>query len=425
MIGIQVHCKHALMTKRLDKKVGNRALLQALPFALNQVWDRFGMRSHAGQDRISSRVSFGYALPSKNIIAEVMAAYLSLKEKVDLKELPAGTLVADQPVVQLWLEHEASISVKPHSGFMVSLSEIVADILALSLFHSSLESLLIFYEPERRWIGIPSLVTTISEILAPSEAFPSISTTDILIWALNFISHKVRSEVEGRIWIASSSRGQVVFPEIFEAESLRRHGFLGLSCLQGTFITGRRSTKQLSLVTASEGAVPSTLYAFGPYEEERPASITGSLDMYSKADLSWKMCEEQDRITVAMKWDDGVHERNPFDVIRGLKHAYFLDCCPHKPDTSRWTSFKDNGLSIENIADLSELGIPGYDDAQNNNIIVYAAGGNERLQMIALSLILYRNAINSHQSPIIINKNACLNCLLAQCHLLDSPFLIL
>ncbi len=50
-------------------------------------------------------------------------------------------------------------------------------------------------------------------------------TIAILSWTLQMINHEVLADLQSHDWVASSFRGQVVFPEIFETHSLGSEGF--------------------------------------------------------------------------------------------------------------------------------------------------------------------------------------------------------
>lgn len=169
MVDIADHGKQSLAADsygRYPNNLWQRALIHAVPFALNQVYDllvyseeRLYMDPNSLDEWTKTYLSSAvtYAFLPKEIVVQVMCKYLSLEEGTSLRQLPEGTLFTAQELVRMlheWkerpcLKHQAEQEQDHHmcpaEEFMKRLSVITASILSLSLLHSCLHYIQVVY----------------------------------------------------------------------------------------------------------------------------------------------------------------------------------------------------------------------------------------------------------------------------------------
>ena len=435
MVKIQNYAKHVIERLGYQSDLKRRVILQALPYALRQVrnsnyyYSAFIGAVTADLDSLPLTVVASNPYPPDWVIADTMRRYLSLKKRVDLATLEEGSLISDLPLVRTWLKtsHNQDALI-----FESDISLMVADILALSLFHGCQDSLLVYYSSSWHKTWHTAAKSNLSKIikdtlLGKTRSAPLIGKTrdkslvvPLLSWALKLLHHEV-SPMVGDLgtpeWVGSSFKGQVVFPKVFEDLSLRQDGYLELFCIAGVLTKIGTDHKPYSLVKGQTN----TPTAADTRVESTP--ITRSLNLFPDERLVWRVVALDDCILVGMSWSQSLqnHRVNPYGALLCPSMAFFSGSCQHDLNTSTEDQLNDCKYALP----CSDLPLPYGVHMRRNmeRISIYPTEDNNGLRLLALSAF---DAWNEFQSPkILISGGACIDCLIHTCRLGDFSYLIL
>lgn len=120
--------------------------------------------------------------------------------------------------------------------FFEDLASFAADVLALSLFDNSANLLVHFnHQQSGRHVDATqrSQLRTAIGIILQRGVRQSIGISHLLDWALSLIGHDVHDDLQKAGWVISNFYGQVVYPKLYETQSLQKRGFLTLSWAPG------------------------------------------------------------------------------------------------------------------------------------------------------------------------------------------------
>src|SRR6266536_2409145 len=159
------------------------------------------------------------------------------------------------------------------------------------------------------------------EILISGSREPC-SVEIILDWALSLLHHNVHHELRDSNWIGSSSKGQVVFPRLFELSGLSEDGYLGLYCFPGTLMVESTRNKNVALITAKRSG-----RKVRSDREFLSSPVTQAINLYSSDKLLWHTDTLVDSLNVAIGWSGNIDRLNPFHVFGVLRKAAFLRSC--------------------------------------------------------------------------------------------------
>lgn len=424
MTNIQTYAKHALASLDLNSDLGKRALAQALPHALHEVrrlipWEKkyANYSDSVDEEVVSIKAGATNPLPQESIIADTMAIYLSLEEGCSLKRLATGTLISDLPVVRLWLNEQSGYSVELDFASQVSL--IAADILALSLFHGCQDSLLVYYSSS--WHAAWQRATRsnfsdkIKQILVGKRSGPYVD--GILQWALKLLGHDKSRDMPNKgeaRWLGSSFKGQVIFPKVFEDQILRQNGYIELFSIPGVLTMAGNDYRTFSLVKGHETS------SVGAEQATTSVPVSVPLSLYPSERVLWNIQAMSDHILVSMGWSRNLQRVNPDGLLHYLQNAVFNDSCPHMLDTALNRSVVDCQFALPG-SDLPRLDrATALEDAGIKN---FPTMGNDGLRMLALSAFSAWDEISDPN--ILINRGACINCLLDACQHAECYYIIL
>ena len=413
MVDIQTYAKHHLIRLGIDSGLPYRALLQALPYALERARDPCMLRGDldkASQDS-SSLVTSGNPFPLETTIANVMAKYLSLSEPVKLKKLDEDTRIVDLPLVRLLLKQENDGCIALSEWFYNRLCQVAADILALSLFDGCLDFMLLCYNVRFDPSDVHEFVRNLRGIYI--EGFTDrFNFRIILLHALKLLHHNVTTDIRDGTWIGSSFKGQVVFPKLFEEQSIRKDGYLELFCLRGTLALREHGDRPISIARSNGVMTPA---AFNMDLRDTP--VTPSFKLFTDEELLWQVQISIDCLLVSMGWSKSGLKANPFWMLEALVGSMFVDSCPHPPDSSLDRSLLGCKYVIPMIL------AHGTSRESNQGSIGIIPVGTNGMCILALSMLRcvgYRPT----SARFVIGRGTCLNCLLDQARLTECKYII-
>lgn len=417
MVELPVFARQSVRQHHLHGSLGNRALLQALPYALKQVRDRCicGEQCDSNSVLKSLHVSQFEPFPDEAKISDAMAKYLSLEKPVHLKKLDEGILVSDLPLVRLWDEaQDSTLQDTSRSLFINHLSYIVADILALSLFSNSLDHLMLYYSGYDRPPQVASeWFDCINKILL-KDCSQRCSAAGILAWALQLIGHETCSDLQSGDWVGTSFRGQVVFPEIFEAQFLVSKGFLSLVCIPGVLIPGSGNTRRFSRINSLPARFTSSAQTFGT------DAVTKCSNLFRTEKVVWQTSIADHCLQVGIGWSKSLTRIKPFDLLQGLSYATLLKSCPHACDAE----MADCGTEVRFLLPGENVFIAAR-FSTDDCIGVYPVFEDQALRILSVSSVVHTRKEESLKNcKSVVNYRACLTCLVKTCHLLQGHHII-
>jgi hypothetical protein len=414
MVSVTTHAHESLQQLDFERgseetaSIGYRALLEALPFALDQVRRSCYLPSQSLAVAICS-------FPNAKRIADVAKRYLGLGDRFELKQLSSGSLIADIGLVRTWAETQKSfLEANPQDLFQTRAARIVADILALSLFGRCLDGIMLRYGPDRTYRGAQrDWLDVTRDILITGNCQPCPIET-ILDWALGLVHHRVSQELRDSRWIGSSFKGQVVFPMLFEFPELLEDGYLGLYCLPGVLMADGARNKRFHLVTAKSGRRVRSAHSF------LNDPVTHAVNLFPTEKILWQTDTLADSLDVALGWTGNVDMLNPYHVLQVLARAVLLGTCSHGAENV--VLYPPTDAYLQGPADDQ---LTAYEPSRRNKIVVFPVRGNMELRLLALSSIAWRLKENTDKKfLVLISNSACIDCSLHYCRILDCQYLL-
>ncbi len=290
--------------------------------------------------------------------------------------------------------------------FFRSLSFIIMDIFALSLFDSTSTLLLRLSVDRENGIGMEMRV---SDVLKTGDS-RDFDDLDLIAWARNMAGHVLQGE---NSVVISSSKGQAIYPKVFDTLRFQKQGYLELCCLPRVLRYGGETYDVVSY-TANDMEVVGDQPKFNPVDFTRP--VSQPLNLCRHFDLSWSISVQDNqelraRLSVRTKTAGNfrIHE-DPLSLLRNMKNTLLVDGCPHDPRAKleRADQFASYSCPWER-----HLGPPGT----TSHVDVVAVDSADGLRCFALA---YEAAV-----PIVVRRNSCLSCCLNVCRGNDIRVLIL
>ena len=414
MVDIQSHAGDILSLGSMDNPLRYSALMEALPYALDQV------RNNWRLERGNTNDVFGpNAFPNETIITSVMRRYLSLPDTVRLQSLPQNSLISDLPLLRAYAENSGEMN-----HLLKYVSEVAADIISLSLFNGSLESLLVYRDSNDGERCNRGFAKRINAILHSSTPQPSnkYSLEIVLGWALELVRHDVATSLRINEWAGSSSHGQVVFPRLFEERTFRSSGYLELFAIPGVLTLPGQGFKTFPLVKS----IPAlTKLGAAKHPEPLPEPITQSLSLYSKEELLWKVQPQEDCLLISMGWTRDHNRASPSRLLENVASAIFVNPCSHADSeiaNEPLISYDSVKLTepASRLDSYNRAGSKGENPGPLLEVFTYPVAGNQGLRMLALATV----SVGLGGVSAVVNNGACLNCLLEQCRAANRAFLI-
>jgi hypothetical protein len=434
MVSLETHASLSLKELDFNNGLGSRACVQALPYALHLVRSTFGrangLNTFSFQSYEASKVSMLRILnpfPDEEVVADVMKTYLGLNHEISLQRLEDGLNIGDLPLVRLWTEeHKSFLEAKLEDEFFRRLSHVVVDILALSLvvaeksINLTKNDILMLYIPNRALSPVFAFgsewQTHIEAMLQAPEALNSFQVFQIepgFKWALKLVGHDVSNDVNSLDWVEFSFRGQVFLPRILLADEIPLSGFACLSYFPGTLMLETQKDRQFSRIL-SKGP------SFEVTKLDKPGWITAQLNAYPREAVKWQLASKAEHLELSMGWTLNKKNHRPMNLLTALLGSVMMGPCRHSADAEMLP--RDIFVFI---APGSNRLLAG-NSIRDQKIAIYPLYGNEELRMLTLASTTWMRKSVTFINPIaLINRGACINCVLDIGVLIECDYVIL
>ena len=421
MVSLETHASLSLKELDFNDGLGSRACVQALPYALHLVRSTFGRANGTGtfnlQSYKSSKLSMLRILnpfPDEDVVAAVMKTYLGLNHEISLQRLEDGLKIGDLPLVRLWTEeHKSFLEAKPEDEFLRRLSHVVADILALSLVvaekptNLTKSDILVLYIPNRALSPVfasgsewQTHVEAMLQRLEPLNLYQLLQLEPVVKWALKLVGHEVSNDVDSLDWVASSFRGQVLLPRILLANEIPLSGFACLSYFPGTLMLEAQKNRQFSRILSKGTSFEATKLDISGW-------ISAQLNAYPKDVIKWQLASKAEHLELSMGWTFNKNNQRPLNLLTALLGSVMMGPCRHSADAELLPQD-----SLVFIAPGSNRLLAG-NSIRDSQIAAYPLYGNEELRMLALASTTWMRKAAGFINPIaLINRGACINCVL-------------
>ncbi|KAK7960446.1 hypothetical protein PG988_011660 [Apiospora saccharicola] len=449
MASIGRYGEYLFQQYELDADMQARVVTEILPIALHQVTEALEFSQYKTYDHTRSperwqsveaegdRPSIQQKMKSLRVYPfpglAALARTMEIMTKGDLKRLSPlekGRLVADFPNTSTYLREISEscdcsqcapgnpdtsassdyIEFCDEDLFFHRLATVICDILALSLFYC--------IDELRVQIPIPQhsdrrnqLRAKIQHILITGETV-DVDFTCLLDWALSLAGHNVSKQVAELDWIMSSESGQVVWPTVYDTNSIDRYGFLGLRWHRGEL----RYKDEVYRLVRSDGrrAVP------GMLRDSFSDPVEAPLNLMTNLSVTWrvKLGDGVLRAGMSLEGMDGryrVANICPIRLLANYASALVVGSCSHAPDTPL--------VRADAFCSFTGPGNPTYPASTTTGetwmkVGVVAVDGANDLRFFAIGC-------GRIQVPIVLRQSACLRCCLDVCRRTGFPVLVL
>lgn len=440
-----------------EKSEALRAMSEALPYVLTQcchllqLWEeptdtdwRTRCKALPTSTEVDEyRTNYGTkAFPQESTICNVLTQLLDSNKQQDLKRLTKGHLIHDLPLVKLHMRRLAKTCVCLHctktsqlptrseltkppicirEAFLSSISLFASNILALSLFEGP-DTLLVRLDPgdlggrEDKY----GFKTAINRIIESGEPV-NCGITKVLAWALGLVGHSTE-DVENSRWVISCSKGQAVYPRVFETGIICQPGYLVLHWAPGLLLFDGE--------TYDRGIDPGNNDWIGSAEVTDAVSMRPSrpvkepLNLVPNKRMEWKVIRSDGYLQVYLACGQCIGCATK--VLSNLAKSLMLRECPHdsaspleKPDNlARYKGPIDPGEDVDPYQWIPNR--PGSESEMQIGVV--AVDGDAGLQMFAMSGTLLVGRLRDLQ--IVIRNDSCLQCCLDLCRKARVPLLL-
>ena len=208
-------------------------------------------------------------------------------------------------------------------------------------------------------------------------------------------------------WLASSCKGQALFPYLYETLEFHLAPSLQFYCVPG--ILSHQDESQSYKLRQIVGE--DVLKGWKAWPEVRmtvPSSEIGSLSRFSGAKHEWKTHMEGERLVVHLsiqQLSGNIFKIDPFQSLVQSAQLWFAGSCPHPADSIPHEPIEDYDF-IHPDHFLCHSTVP------HGRIAVYAVRGSSSLRFTILGAL---KGTRGGSRPAVIGGKACLSCSLALC----------
>ncbi|KAI9858849.1 MAG: hypothetical protein M1824_004014 [Vezdaea acicularis] len=450
LVSIHTHAEQMLRLMDAEKGLGLRAVMNGLSYAITEVLDRITsaenfMSSHPPKVYPSMARLF----PDTESIQRTIDTYFGryAKDFPGLQKLSPGSRLSDVKIIRQWAEPsyntgfaalkskldlyntgkrssdstlESTIQVPDYTldlhietHVTRNIAKLMSNILVLSLVHSDLEIVRLCLKPKFGPTDL-DIVQKIFEALSSSDPV-TCKVTEVFTFFLALLDHDEAKFSERNTisiednWLATSARGQVLFPRLLLDMSLEKTPIIQFICLPGVLsMKDRPKGEQFrSLISDDRG-----------YESKDPAVIPssqiGNLSRFSTLRHEWRFRIVPDSVPVHLSLKDyaGYSTRvGPGDILRGCPNVLFVLSCNHVQDMVIEEQVEDY-VFVHPDDFLRGLVYRG-------KILIYAVRGNDPLRLMIIGVIH-----GSSRNLVAFSRDACLKCSLQLCRIEDVKCLI-
>jgi hypothetical protein len=355
-------------------------------------------------------------LPDIRVIEKIYATILAIDGPIRFASLDRGMLLADLPLVSRHLESLMEKCLcgecQAHTGrhaepvsrrywcmkysFFRSISFMVMDILALSLFDSPASLLISLNLNERDGIVMDS---SISKAIMTGNP-QNYDDMDLLKWAISMVGHKFDEEDEG--WIMTYSKGQVIYPAIFDTFHIEKQGYLRLCWLPGTL---RYQGETFDVVSTPYSGIDTKRTQYASLSLPPCPEVSQPLNLFRNFELSWEITIQDNKKIHAGLVVRSSEERyfksgaDPTDILYHLRDALILENCPH-----------DHHAQLTSVDRFASYTSPWHEHQGASNsasyVDVIAVDRASELRVFALACTAV---------PTVLRRNSCISCCLNLC----------
>lgn len=365
-------------------------------------------------------------LPNIHTIADTCATFLALKDSIRFVSSNNCILVAELPLVKLHLgalaeqcpcgrqcRNLSTRHTRPAPGrwcakeeFFRSLSFIIMDIFALTLFNSASPPLVRLSLGRENGYAMREQISNVIRTGDP-EVFDDM---DLLEWARSMAGHTFDNE--DRSLIITSSKGQVIYPIVLDTFHIERQGYLMLYCLPGVLRYNDDLYDVVSHPDAETLNVQHDAYDDSP---DFPQKVCGPLNLFRGFRVSWKISVRDNKeihaaLTLRSETNNSpAIELDPLTLLLSLSDTLLVESCPHDQ--------RDPLVSEDQFTSYSSPW-DKHDEASDttSKVDVVAVDGADDLRCLALAC---------SDTFAVLRRNSCLACCLSVCRLNDVHVLIL
>jgi hypothetical protein len=354
----------------------------------------------------------------------MLRKFFGSSTQVVLRPLLPGTLLADLPVVALYIADlrkrctcrecvnvsKLNFQICDAKSLFHRLAFVVADILSLSLFELP-DNLLVHLQHHRG--GDSNFKQAIYSII--TTGVPEVCNIGLILkWTLTLIGHDVAVETampsDQRKWVISSGKGQVVYPRLFETCNIPRRGYLTLSWAPGLLRYQKQTyPRGVSQPNTEAGRDPIT-QGDQSLQVDRPRHL---LPAYK---LAWQVAQRDGYLEISVTLRNEADQRTsgsnrPYTILENIAQSLVLEACQHHPSTSL---ARPDGFAAF-TGPLSPKHHK-YNSSDGSNTSCVAVEGDAGLALLALSAF-------QAPFPMVVRGQACLRCALGVCR--RSTFVVL
>lgn len=360
-------------------------------------------------------------------IANTCATILALEQPVQFARLGRNMLIADLPLVSRHLEsltakcpcdqccRSTQRNTQPSSWedwcykheFFRSLSFIITDIFALSLFDSP-SPLLVRLSLEREGCS-PMIDRIISQVIENGSSF-EFDDINLLAWARSMVGHIF--DEEDRDLIMTYGKGQVIYPIVFDTFHIEKQGYLRLRCLPGIL---RYKDEVYNVVSCPDSMHREKGSQYATDDLFSLPVVSRPLNLFKDFETSWKISIQDNKelhaglILRPKGKSSPVIEQNPLEILLSLRDTLLLESCPHDRRAplvlaDRFSSYsspwQDHSEAVDSTSQVDVVAVDGADDLR---CFAIACAG----------------------ATLVIRRHSCLACCLNVCRDIGVHVLIL
>jgi hypothetical protein len=447
MTTIENYAKWMLEVSGMDQGPAFRALQQCLPYAAKRYleWNTFTTRLHhirsytRAQMDDDVQVSNFLTMPfeSDRRVGEVLFRMLnahgdvpSARAENELPDLEHGDYIYDLPLVRRHLntliadcecttcQRASSYKDRVHldredyyclmEAFIRFATSFLGDAISLSLFHNS-EDLLIVVNQSKDDEAFKAHYARLLPVFGISpNLWGNNEIKDLLATALALVGHRNEEERRFSSWAMSCSKGQVVYPTMFQSPQIKQRGFLDLSWYSGTLYYQGETYQYVH----GDETYTKRVGNMDPSKDDWPKEIIEPLNLYDDMKLRWRITTEDSALSLGayLEGSGSERSRSPVHALTSLTYSFVIEQCSHDRDS--------RANRVDPIWTYSSPESPGSAILRGMKSIVPVDGSHE-LRFFSLA------RVQVGDFPVVVSINACLACSLKLCKEVKSSILIL
>ena len=349
---------------------------------------------------------------------------LRIERRANRDELTT-LVVLDLPLVKQWAEESVDDcsrctengwpkNIHPKNCIGHAIAVMTANILSLSLLEPDLDTIRLFISTYRVFVNYAG-TTGLADKVYWSLTTPMSSKciiTDVIDYLKVLLGHEIHHREE---WVASSFKGQVLVPILFEEMELRKEPCIQFQCLPGILVSQENpQSPPLRYILSDVHPICSTTDSLLTVDSSQILSLSRFKSMESE----WRNRVSKDRMYVhlALRASTDPQVRvNPSSILKRFTQLIFAPPCPHSPET-----LPSEALEGFEFIHPKEFLRESRITSSHRNIAVYAVQGNDALRLMNLGALFGYEV----DGLAVIGGDSCLACALELCRQIHAKHLI-